>query len=150
MTNHSSPIIIWEKWINPFGLNPEDVEWPGYSDGSQSDDDDSPIENDSYSAEKETRPSKASHSYKKIHAISTSMGIIPYNEHTDCSKIFNFWVGHSNFNITPKIANIIQNIDGVETLDVFTRYRFRASFGKAFNDRDIMSAINIITYEAIE
>lgn len=116
--------IIWEKWADPFGYNPENNEWSDYDD----------VEDSEYSSE--------IYQPKKINAIITSLGIIPYNEYTDCSKIFNFWTGHTNFNITENICNIIQDTEGVETLDVFTRYRFRVSFGKAFIDRDIMNNIN--------
>ena len=69
------------------------------------------------------------------------MGLIPYNEYTASSKIFNFWIGHTNFNLSKKIANIIEKTDGVETLDVFTRYRFRIGIGKVFEDRDVMKNI---------
>lgn len=122
----SEPIIIWEKWIDPYELNTDDIEWPGYDDSIEDED----TEN--------IRPAQ----YKKINAISTRMGIIPYNEYTDCTKIFNFWIGHTNFSITQNIAEKLQNIIGVETLDIFTRYRFRVSFGKAFNERDIINSIN--------
>lgn len=126
-TQNDDPIIIWEKWVDPFGQNMDSVEWPGYDQ----------VDNDAESEKKNT----------KIYAISTSMGIIPYNEHTDCTKIFNFWLGHTNFNITTNIVKKIENINGVETLDIFTRYRFRVAFGKAFNDRDIMSTISNTIYE---
>lgn len=114
--------IIWEKWSDPFGIDNNVLPF-------MEDEDDEQI--DSIIA-------------KKNHVLVTSMGIVPYNETTDCSQIFNFWIGHTNFNISNHIANIIQNIDGVETLDIFTRYRFRVAFGKAFVDRDVMNRINTI------
>lgn len=127
----NEPTIIWEKWIDPYELNIDDIEWPGYNflkDNEQNIDED----------DEENIPIK----YQKINAISTRMGIIPYNEYTDCTKIFNFWIGHTNFSITEKIADKLQNVIGVETLDIFTRYRFRISFGKAFIDRDVINSIN--------
>lgn len=114
--------IIWEKWIDPYGIDHGDI-----------------IDYDQYSEEE---GELNTHKIKRNHVLLTNMGMIPYNEHTDCSKIFNFWIGHTNFNISNRIANLIQDIDGVETLDIFTRYRFRVSFGKAFTDRDIMNNIN--------
>jgi hypothetical protein len=75
------------------------------------------------------------------------MGIIPYSENTASNKIFNFWTGHTNFNLSAKICDIIENTEGVETLDIFTRYRFRVSIGKAFIDSDIMRNINHNTYQ---
>lgn len=118
----NEPIIIWEKWVDPYELNTDDIEWPDHEE---------------FSEEQETTPT-----FKKINAISTRMGIIPYNEYTDCTKIFNFWVGHTNFSITQNIVEKLQNINGVETLDIFTRYRFRISFGKAFNEREVIDSIN--------
>ena len=126
MQNNKS-LIVWEKWVDPYGNNPDDLEWPGHDqEDILEDDSDDPV----------SRP------FKKINAIATPMGIIPFNEYTDCSKIFNFLIGHTNFNITKHIAEILQNTKGVETLDIFTRYRFRISFGKAFDDREIMNTIS--------
>jgi hypothetical protein len=130
--SNKEPIIIWEKWVDPFGQNTDSLEWPEYIE-SDSDEDDPIIKS----------------KITKIHAISTSMGIIPYNEHTDCTKIFNFWIGHTNFDITKNVSTSIEKIDGVETLDIFTRYRFRVAFGKAFNDRDVMNEINNTIYALI-
>jgi len=121
------PVIIWEKWVDPYGNDLDTVEWPGYDNEDIINDDDHNENNIKY---------------KKINVIATTMGIIPFNEHTDCTKIFNFWIGHTNFDITKNIAQLLQTINGVETLDVFTRYRFRISFGKAFEDRDIINNIN--------
>ena len=35
----------------------------------------------------------------------------------------------------------IQSVDGVEALDIYTRYRFRIAIGKLFKDRDVMFQI---------
>ena len=77
------------------------------------------------------------------------MGIIPFNDNTASGKIFNFWMGHTNFDISKSIVNIIEKIDGVETLDVFTRYRFRIAIGKAFDDSQIMRNINKKIYSEL-
>jgi len=47
---------------------------------------------------------------------------------------FNFWVGHTNFNITKPIVKILDSTDGVETLELVSRYRFRVGIGTAFNE----------------
>lgn len=122
------PVIIWEKWVDPYGSNPDDVEWPGYNQNTIMDDNEEYVEQQ--------------HTYQKNNVLATTMGIIPFNEHTDCTKIFNFWIGHTNFDITKLIAEVLQSISGVETLDIFTRYRFRISFGKAFEDRKVIDTIN--------
>lgn len=120
-------IIVWEKWVDPYGGNIDEVEWPGYDNENIIDSDDDDL----------NKPK-----INKFNALVTNMGIIPLNEYTDCTKIFNFWTGHTNFDITKKIAELLQSITGVETLNVFTRYRFRISFGKAFDERQVINSIN--------
>jgi len=41
---------------------------------------------------------------------------------------FDFWTLHTNFDITPKVKEIIETTGGVETVDVLTRYRVRIGF----------------------
>ena len=114
------PQIIWEKWVDPFGENTGEHKWHQYDD-----DDD----NESSSAFEEQIEKKLP---KPVRVISTPLGIIPYNEHTASSKIFNFWIGHTNFDISQEISDIIEKCRGVELLDIFTRYRFRIGIGKCF------------------
>ena len=85
---------------------------------------------------------------RSIKVIASPMGLIPYNEHTASGKIFNFWLGHTNFDITINVSKIIENTDGVEALDIFTRYRFRVAIGKCFGASETMVRIqeNICRY----
>ena len=129
--------IIWEKWIDPFGDNADETKWNHY------DDDD--LDEQTEFFDDELLKSKLS---KPVKVIATPMGLIPYNEYSSCSSIFNFWVGHTNFNISENVAKTIEESEGVELLDIFTRYRFRIGIGKCFNDSDIMKNItdNILHY----
>lgn len=140
MTN----IISWQKWFDPFGS--DDVE---------------EIVHDPYLAEYEDTESRQSdngeheaheftHKTDKVKVIATPMGIIPVTDNTMSSKIFNFWIGHTNFDITHKVANIIEKTEGVETLDIFTRYRFRIAVGKAFDDSSVMRDINRRVYSELD
>jgi hypothetical protein len=70
-------------------------------------------------------------------------------DNTMSGKIFNFWIGHTNFDITHKVADVIEKTDGVETLDIFTRYRFRIAVGKAFDDSSVMRDINKRVYSEL-
>lgn len=128
--------IIWEKWIDPFGDDIEETQWNSY------DDDDEDIE--IISDQQELFKNKG----RPVRVISSPMGLIPYNEHTSSGKIFNFWVGHTNFNLSKNVVNIIEKCEGVEILDIFTRYRFRIGIGKCFNDNEVMTNIKdtIIDY----
>lgn len=130
-------IIVWEKWRDPFGFEDEDI---SEEDHSFSDEDES--EYDDAALKKTTKI--------KTNIISTPFGMIPITETTDSCKIFNFWAGHTNFPITNQISEVIENCDGVETLNVFTKYRFRISVGKAFNDSEVLRQINESVYNFLK
>lgn len=137
--------IIWQKWRDPFGEQDEDIDIDyndGLGDFFNEEDNDENIE--------ENIIDKKRFFAKQIKVISTPMGVIPVNENTASGKIFNFWVGHTNFNLTKGVCTVIENTDGVETLDVFTRYRFRIGVGKAFKDSDVMQDIQDSVYSHIE
>jgi hypothetical protein len=139
-----SKSIIWQKWIDPFGLDDNEYNYDPYVGEYASD-------SDEYEEDEEDEEDKISLNKKAIpiKAIATPMGIIPINENTISSKLFNFWMGHANFDISPVVANIIESTDGVETLDIFTRYRFRISVGKAFDDSAVMRSINNRVYNGL-
>ena len=71
----------------------------------------------------------------------TNMGMTPADRPPSIGKIFNFWTGHTSFSISAPIAAKIEDIEGVEILDIYTRYRFRVGIGKLFKDRDVMHNI---------
>ena len=133
MATTSNHLIVWEKCQDPF-LPDNFIGEP-----------DSAYEEDREEYE-EQDPEAHSGTFKTT-MILTPMGMLPYTEKTACSAIFKFWVGHTNFSITNSIETIINTAKGVETLDIFTRYRFRIAVGKAFKDSDIMNYINNKTYE---
>jgi hypothetical protein len=122
--------IIWEKWNDPFGDNLDETKWNNY-DNEELDEESELLDNEYVKA----------HMTKPIKVISSPLGLIPYNEYTASGKIFNFWVGHTNYNLSKSVIDIIEKCNGVELLDVFTRYRFRIGIGKCFNDSDVMKNI---------
>ena len=138
-------LIIWQKWFDPFGEDDSEskssVDLPHDNDYEEEEDDD----------DEEDNFDNANHLYSKkpLRAIATPMGLIPYTENTASSKIFNFWVGHSNFDLSAGVVNIIEDTEGTETLDVFSRYRFRIAIGKAFDDAKVMKNINDRVYHHI-
>lgn len=132
--------IIWEKWRDPFG---SESDYDSTEILSEDDED-----NEEY--DETTRNPLVSAKEIKCKVVITPFGAIPYNENTASGKIFNFWTGHANFSITRNIADIIEDTDGVETLDIFTRYRFRISIGKAFQDSTVMRSINDKVYSYLE
>ena len=135
-----SPKIVWEKWVDPFGKDAEETKWTDYNndldvfDYTEQKEDDT---DDDYDEEKTSIKIQSN----PIKVIASPLGLIPYNEHTASSKIFNFWLGHTNFNISHRVRKIIEETEGVEILDVFTRYRFRIAVGKCFEDAEVMNGI---------
>lgn len=134
--NTNDHMIIWEKWKDPFGFDNIESINPSYDNNDDYNDNEQPIEQN----------------IKKIKCqlISTPLGIIPFNETIASSDIFNFWTGHSNFALTKMISSIIEDTPGVETLNIFTKYRFRISIGKAFSDSLVMRKINKNVYDYLE
>jgi hypothetical protein len=113
-------IIIWEKWIDPFF--PEE-------------------EVDTEELEEDYEP-RGQQRGPVGRILVSPMGVISVNEHHQASKVF--WVGHTNFDIGPKERDIIEQIPGVETLDIWTRYRFRIAVAQAFVPSTVMH--NIATH----
>jgi len=138
------PLIVWEKWSDPFGQEMDDAKWTDYE--NQIDD---PLDEIEYIDEDAHDPEYVP-DMKEIKVIATPMGLMPYNELTAPGKIFNFWVGHTNFDITPNISKIMEESDGVEILDILTRYRFRIGIGKCFSDSETMKLINDKIYTALK
>lgn len=129
--------IIWEKWRDPFGFE----------------DNESCIEEQNYTTQEDDLYDETIHKSStkiKTNIISTPFGMIPMTETTDSCKIFNFWTGHTDFPITTEVSEIIENCDGVETLNVFTKYRFRISVGKAFKDSEVLRKINDTVYNFLK
>jgi len=141
-------IIIWQKWVDPFGRDDEENKNEEFSNYTQ---DVNTLEDDDADDQKEKVNEFIAD--KKIRygvkVIATPMGIIPVNDNTSSGKIFNFWMGHTNFDITKKVAETIEITEGVESLDIYTRYRFRISIGKAFEDSIVMRTINKNVYKEL-
>jgi len=54
---------------------------------------------------------------------------------------FDCWIGHTNFNITTSIKNKLNEVDGIEVLNVVSRYRFFIGVGKMFQFSDVRKDI---------
>ena len=141
--------ICWEKWVDPFGADTNNMEWPGAFGTIDSDkkteiqaleDNGYEYEDDEDDEEEYGYPIKT-HRQRPMGILSTPMGIIPITEHTNPTKIFNFWTMHTNFRITRNILKIVNETDGVESFNIFTPYRWRIAIGKAFSTDDVRSAL---------
>lgn len=56
------------------------------------------------------------------------------------------WIGHTNFDVTNSMKNILDKIEGVEILRILSRYRFFIGLGKLFEFKEVRKNIehNII------
>lgn len=54
---------------------------------------------------------------------------------------FDCWMGHTNFDITPSIKNILNKIPGIEILKICSRYRFFVGIGRMFDFKDVRQNI---------
>ncbi len=57
----------------------------------------------------------------------------------DISMLANFdcWIGHTNFDITPKVKDKLNKIPGIEILKIFSRYRFFVGIGQMFDFQNV-------------
>jgi hypothetical protein len=142
--------IKWEPWIDPLAIDETDDFEP--NDDNDSNDDEPKKYKDSYQKVEDmlkmSLKKKISSNTNTGPILVGPMGVVPLNEHNIPSKVYCFWMGHANFDITRDVLQKIENTPGVEALDVFTRYRFRVAIGKAFLTDDdpqgviILKAIN--------
>jgi hypothetical protein len=69
------------------------------------------------------------------------MGLIPIRESNRPGKIYNFWVGHTNFDLgEPEVKKICKAI-GVQAFTLYDRYSFRIAIGKVFHGKSVRDAL---------
>lgn len=104
--------IVWEKWKDPLLSNYDETEWPGFEETE--DGDKIPI-----------------HTVDKQPVLHTPFGVVSLLGQTMASSHFDFWLMHTNFDITEGFAEVLERIPGVETLEIYTRYRARLGFPRS-------------------
>lgn len=57
---------------------------------------------------------------------------------------FECWIGHTNFNLTEDIKDELDQIEGIEMLKVYSRYRFLVGIGRMFDFSDVRKNIESI------
>ncbi len=110
------PEIWWEKWQDPY-----EVHLPPPNSFDQSDTDLEEMDEES-----------------NIKYLLTPMGPIAITANMSMSKKFKLWIGYTNRPLTKDNVYLMENVNGVETLDIWTKYRFRVGIGKMFVDRIAM------------
>ena len=79
--------------------------------------------------------------------VQTPLGIFHYEDKLKPSEKFDCWIGYTNFDITQNISDLIECVDGVEALEVMSRYTFFLCVGKMFNFRDVRLGIESLILE---
>lgn len=153
--------IGWEKWADPYGEDLDKNEWPGafgtfetdklIEKANQQEEEEAGYFDDEYEDEEwnedhynemgQPKPSISNKQLRPVKILATPVGLVPMTEWTAPSRIFNFWTIHSNFRITPDIQGTLDTTDGVESLDIFTPYRWRIAIGKAFNENAVKERV---------
>jgi hypothetical protein len=73
--------------------------------------------------------------------VQTPLGIFHYEDKLKPSEKFDCWIGYTNFDITEDIKDKIECTEGVEALEIMSRYTFFLGVGKMFNFRDVRTLI---------
>ena len=79
--------------------------------------------------------------------VQTPLGILHYEDKLKPSEKFDCWIGYTNFDITQNVSDLIECVDGVEALEVMSRYTFFLGVGKMFNFRDVRLGIESLILE---
>jgi len=125
--------IFWQKWEDPLTKLKRQLNSHVNNQARQS------MVESEFAGEDSQNNAPFIPSLQAMPMISTPMGLMPAPM-SDMST-FNFWIGHTNFNITSTIGEIIDRSIGVESLDIFSPYRFRVAIGQAFNEDAVKNNI---------
>ena len=71
----------------------------------------------------------------------TPFGVMPVKLNAELYQNKNIFIGHTNFDIDEDIKYIIEETPGVESLEVFSPYRFKIVVGTAFHNKRVLRDI---------
>ena len=126
--------VYWEKWVDVYQEEIDEID-QALSEFEDLQD----LEYDIDPEMMEKLESMAN--MPSIKTIMTPFGMMPLTEQSRASNHFKFWVGHTNFKLLKKHSKIIGSVEGIESVDILTPYRFRISVAKLFVDRDAMAKV---------
>ena len=122
--------FAWEKWFNPL-----DEELEAIKNEINEITEQSP---DIFSEEEDSQ--------QPFHIVQQAppFGVVAaINEQNKFINSFDFWIMHTNFDITEEVKNIIETTAGVESITVLTRYRVKIGLTKStlFNNTQVKQLI---------
>lgn len=75
--------------------------------------------------------------------VRTPLGAYsPYEQMTP-TKLFDCWIGHTNFSLTEGDKIRLDMVDGIEVLRIMSRYRFFIGIGKLFDLKSVRPQVEI-------
>lgn len=115
--------IIWQYWQNPY-VDMHENEYVPEEEAKI------PLPWDDQPQEIKVRP-----------VVVTPMGLMPVQPFQNLTTRYQFWLGHTNFDINREVATKIEQCEGVELLDILSRYCFRIASGLAFDNGSVRTNI---------
>lgn len=112
--------IHWQKWRDPLYIDEKEL-------------------GEEFAFAKDTFRSSGSF---KGQYLAGPLGLIPLHEGNRPGVLFNFWRADTNFRITNRMVEIINWVDGVESFNEMTPYRFRISVAKLFEEDSVKQQID--------
>ncbi len=146
--------ILWKRWHDPIQPLVGGKVHPPYDPTHDDDDDDFDSEHleakESFGSVKQSPYFHGNRQGNWGPSIVSPIGIIPLHESNLPSELYNFWMGHTNFTITHPLKAKIKRVEGVEAINVFSRYRFRIAIGKHFRQDEVKKAINAVVDTSVK
>jgi len=83
--------------------------------------------------EQEALSSSAQHIEEEIRVVLDK----DFSKEVLLATNYDCWMGHTNFDLTPKIKEVLDGIAGVEVMRICTRYRFFIGVGRMFDFSEV-------------
>lgn len=131
--------IVWELLYDPL---------PDIDERDEEEDDEDDEDEDEYGNVNES-PRIVFEGPNMPTMVPTPFGPCPINDPLNPRRLYEFWVGHTNFPLTVDDIDKIKRTPGVEQL-LFTRYKMVVGFGKLFDFRNVRASIQNELYGTID
>lgn len=77
----------------------------------------------------------------EMEKVNTPIGEYSINDRMLPTKLFDCWICHTNFPITKKELDVLNNIPGIECLKIMSKYRFFIGIGRLFEFSEVRSLV---------
>lgn len=115
--------IAWEKW---WDVDPEVSDFQNQEPQAFNKEEEEGEEEFEY-------PMFSMDSFFQPKKINTPLGPFEVGDPFSPGNMFDCWIAHTNFTIGKNELDILNNIPGIEALEIMSKYRFFIGVGKMFN-----------------